>query len=105
MKLSRRIERKLFKAQRERSRMMEINRALIFLRIILQNSITNDTCDFQHLPKIETLKLAINYISLLEAQVEGMEFTESEYLEKLSTNLKNSTTKILRKFLNKQIEI
>lgn len=99
MKLQRRIERKVFKAQRERSRMMQINQALVFLRIILQNSITRDNCDFKHLPKIETLKLAINYIALLEEQVDGMEFTMNEVIEKLSVNLKNSTSKMLRKFL------
>jgi Ni,Fe-hydrogenase maturation factor len=91
----------MFKAQRERGRMMEINRALVFLRIILQSSITNDNCDFHHLPKIEALRLAINYINLLADQVEGKEFTTNEYVEKLSRNLKNSTAKILKKFIKK----
>lgn len=99
MKLHRRIERKIFKAQRERGRMMEINQALLFLKKILQNSITNDICDFQHLPKIEALKLAINYIAVLKLLADGNEFTTGEYLEKLTGNLKNSTVKMLKQFI------
>jgi hypothetical protein len=102
MKLQRaRGDRKLFKAQRERSRMLDINKALIFLRNILQNSLlrlSELSDDFQHLPKIETIKLAKNYITILQEQVSGREFEcMEEYLKMLTSNLKNSTTKLLRR--------
>lgn len=101
MKLKKNIDRKMFKAQRERTRMMEINQALIFLRIVLQNCITKDEngSEFEHLPKIEVLKLAINYIAFLELQVQGQEFTNTDYISMLSVNLKNSTIKMLKRAL------
>lgn len=89
------------KAQRERHRMMEINQALIFLRIVLQNCITNGSREFENLAKIEVLNLAINYIALLRAQSQGQEFTSDEKLLRLSVNLKNSTIKMLTKILRR----
>ena len=78
---------------------MEINQALVFLRIVLQNYITNGSREFEHLPKIEVLKLAINYIALLRAQSQGQEFTSDEEILMLSVNLKNSTIKMLARVL------
>lgn len=100
MKLQRKSDRKVFKAQRERNRMLAINMALIVLRNVLQNSISNGSSDFRHLPKIETLKLAKNYIAVLTDQVHGYEFTNQEFIEMLTLNLKNSTSKLLKRILH-----
>ncbi|KAG5678503.1 hypothetical protein PVAND_008170 [Polypedilum vanderplanki] len=103
MKLQRKGDRKVFKAQRERSRMMEINKALIYLRSVLQCSLVSNNFEnntFQNLPKIETIKLAKNYIAILQEQVSGRDFySAEEYLEMLTMNLKNSTIKLLRHLL------
>lgn len=96
MKLQKNNERK---AQRERNRMMNLNQALIILRLVLQNCITNGSREFEHLPKIEVLKLAINYIALLRAQSQGQEFTSDEKILMISVNLKNSTIKMLNRIL------
>ena len=53
----------------------------------------------ENLPKIEVLKLAINYIALLRAQSQGQEFTSDEEILMLSVNLKNSTIKMLARVL------
>ena len=102
MKLHRKSERKFFKAQRERSRMLAINKALLYLRNVLQSSIANGSknYDFHHLPKIEVLKMAKNYIAILQLQVSyGDELTSEEFMELLTINLKNSTTKLLKRIL------
>jgi hypothetical protein len=101
MKLQRKGDRKVFKAQRERSRMLEINKALVYLRGVLQNSLSSGSSDdFRHLPKIETIKLAKNYISTLQEQANGRDFDcAEEYVETLTLNLKNSTIKLLRRIL------
>lgn len=98
MKLQRRVERKIFKAQRERNRMLAINKALIYLRNTLQKSIGTNENDF-HLPKIEILKLAKNYISILQHLLCGEELSAEEFMEMLTMNLKNSTNKLLRRIL------
>lgn len=82
---------------------MEINQALVFLRIVLQNYITNGSRELEHLPKIEVLKLAINYIALLRAQSQGQEFTSDEEILMLSVNLKNSTIKMLTRVLRRSL--
>jgi len=92
-------DKKFFKAQRERVRMLAINEALIYLRSVLQNSILNGKNEFQHLPKIETLKLAKNYIHILQNKALGMDYTDDEYIATLSYNLKNSTAKMLKKVI------
>lgn len=92
-------DKKFFKAQRERVRMLAINEALIYLRSVLQNSILNGSNDFQHLPKIETLKLAKNYIHILQNKALGVDYTDDEYIATLSYNLKNSTAKMLKKVI------
>lgn len=101
MKLTKRKgDKKFFKAQRERVRMLAINEALIYLRSVLQNSILNGSNNnFQHLPKIETLKLAKNYIHILQNKALGVDYTDDEYIATLSYNLKNSTAKMLRKVI------
>ena len=92
-------DKKFFKAQRERVRMLAINKALIYLRSVLQTSILNGSSEFQHLPKIETLKLAKNYIHILQNKALGVDYTDDEYIVTLSYNLKNSTAKMLRKII------
>lgn len=92
-------DKKFFKAQRERVRMLAINKALIYLRSVLQTSILNESSEFQHLPKIETLKLAKNYIHILQNKALGVDYTDDEYIATLSYNLKNSTAKMLRKVI------
>lgn len=82
---------------------MEINQALVFLRIVLQNYVTNGSRELEHLPKIEVLKLAINYIVLLRAQSQGQEFTSDEEILMLSVNLKNSTIKMLTRVLRRSL--
>jgi hypothetical protein len=101
MKLQKSKDKKEFKAHRERSRMRQINASLVFLRIVLHNCIAEgyQSYDFEHLPKIEIIKLAINYIALLQAQLSGEQFSDEDYLLKLSVNLKKSTIKMLRKVL------
>jgi hypothetical protein len=100
MKLGgRKSDRKLFKAQRERKRMLAINKALIYLRNVLANSIFCGLVDFQQLPKIEILKMAQNYIAILNEKVHGREFTDELFIEMLSYNLKNSTVRMLKKMV------
>jgi hypothetical protein len=97
--LKRKSDKRFFKAQRERTRMLAINKALLYLRSILQSSLVNGSSDFQHLPKIETLKLAKNYIKILQNQLDGEDYSHDEFIEILCTNLKNSTAKLLKRLV------
>lgn len=101
MKLQRRkSDKKLFKAQRERTRMLAINKALIYLKCVLENSLLGSSNSFQNLPKIETLKLAKNYINILQNQVnQGLDYSTDEFIEMLTFNLKNSTAKLLKRVI------
>lgn len=99
MKL-RKGNKKIVKAQRERVRMLAINEALIYLRSILQSSLSNGSSDFESLPKIEVLRLAKNYINVLQHQLSGAaDFTDNDFIEMLTLNLKNRTAKLLRRMI------
>lgn len=52
---------RFFKAQRERTRMHSLNKALDVLRKKLQNSLSSDL----RLPKIEALKLGEKFIEIV----------------------------------------
>jgi Helix-loop-helix DNA-binding domain len=94
MKLQRKVEKRIFKAQRERSRMQEINRALELLKNILQTSISSE---LQYLPKIEIIKLSKNYIKILQkVLLLDRSLSNDEIMESLSLNLKSSTVRILQ---------
>lgn len=100
MKFQRRKgDKKFLKAQRERVRMLAINKALIYLRNVLQKSLLKERNEFVNLPKIETLKLAKNYINLLQQQLNGNNFTETQMVDMLLINLKNSTKKLLKRMI------
>lgn len=97
MKLQRKSERKFFKAKRERLRMLALNKALVYLRSVLQTTLYdgfND--DFDRLPKIEILRLAKNYIQILMEKINGKNYDVNEFLEKITANLKYSTRKMLK---------
>lgn len=84
---------KYFKAQRERSRMHLLNRALDVLRKRLQQSLSPE----MRLPKIETLKLARNYICALSILLDGHELTQEEFVGLLGFNLRHGTIQALKK--------
>lgn len=87
-----------FKAERERLRMGSITRTLDILRKQLQHSLKAEL----KLPKIETLKLAKNYINVLSVILSGKTLTKDEFLTLLSVELRQNTINILRK-LNYEI--
>lgn len=81
-----------FKAERERLRMGSITRILNTLRKQLQISLKSEL----KLPKIETLKLAKNYINVLSVILSGNSLTKEEFLALLSVKLRQNTINILK---------
>lgn len=82
-----------FKAERERLRMGSITRTLDVLRKQLQLSLKVEL----KLPKIETLKLAKNYINVLLVILSGNNLTKDEFITLLTVDLRQNTINILRK--------
>lgn len=88
--------------QRERNRMHSLNAALDRLRskIPFPHDLTmfDDNCRVvQKLSKIETLRLAQNYISLLKDVLEnGRKVTREELINRLGYHVSNMTINLLR---------
>lgn len=81
-----------FKAERERLRMGSITRTLNTLRKQLQISLKAEL----KLPKIETLKLAKNYINVLSLILSGTTLTKEDFIALLSVKLRQNTINILK---------
>lgn len=80
---------------RERNRMRSLNAALAYLRSIIPFGSAS-----QKLSKIETLRLARNYIKLLRTVVKsGTQLSPTLYAEKLTVGLSQATTNMIRNAL------
>ncbi|XP_045464245.1 neurogenic differentiation factor 4-like [Harmonia axyridis] len=83
---------------RERNRMHGLNAALDILRscMPIQQIYIDMNASPQKLSKIETLRLAANYIGVLSEILEGNQPMESErYIKMLSKNLSQSTSNLI----------